>query len=120
MALTPWLVASARVQPLLGFRLGVVVAVFGGLGFGFWLPGSLSSLLDIHLAWAWAATVAMSLVTVAVFWAPFSLWVSWASRRGHFNPWLIAGAWAFCTHPAAGPAGFNRTPHYRTLAKNAR
>ena len=104
IALTPWLIAAARVRPLLGFRLGVVVAVFGGLGFGYWLPGSLSSLLGIHPAWAWAGTVAISLLTLATFWGPFSLWVSWAARRGHFNPWLVAGAWSFCSYLyATGP-----------------
>ena len=98
IALAPWLVACASVGRLLAFRLGIIFAVVGSLGLIYWCPGALSDFFGIGVGWAWAGVITASLLAVALYWAPFALWVSWAAARGRLNPWLIAGGWAFCEY----------------------
>ncbi|MFP8874589.1 MAG: apolipoprotein N-acyltransferase [Myxococcota bacterium] len=98
VALAPWLAACASVGLLVAFRLGMLFAVVGSLGLIYWCPGALADFFSVPAAWAWAGVVTASLLAVAVYWAPFAVWVAWAAARGRINPWLIAGGWAFCEY----------------------
>ena len=98
VALAPWLAACASVGRLVAFRLGILFAVVGSLGLIYWCPAALADFFSVPAAWAWAGVITASLLAVAVYWAPFAVWVSWAAGRGRVNPWLIAGGWAFCEY----------------------
>ena len=108
IALAPWLVAIARIALRDAIRLGIVVSVTGSLAVVYWSPSAVADYFGISIAWGTAGVLMFALLAVAPYWIGFSVWIAWANRRCGLNPWVVAGAWAFCEFARAhgfGPWG---------------
>jgi len=96
VALTPFLVALARVPPRRAAGLALLLAPAGALGVTWWFPSMVSAYFGTAtlvgtLAWLVFCTASVGLQLV-----PFAVWTSWMARRGAASPLLVAAAWGAC------------------------
>ena len=96
VALTPFLVALARVPPRRAAGLALLLAPAGALGVTWWFPSMVSAYFGTAtlvgtLAWLVFCTASVGLQLV-----PFAVWTSWMARRGAASPLLVSAAWAAC------------------------
>jgi len=93
VALAPFFVALARVRPLAGAGLGLLMALAGALGVTWWLPSMAMQYFGAGVLVAWGGWLALCTATVAPPLVVFGAWTSWLAARGGASPIVVAAGW---------------------------